>query len=163
MPGAAWTGPGSSCSARTGCCRRASYRARFRLKGAGSRADLQVTTRGGRAILGRAGIHLADGAFVEVPVPFTLTAPAQIEYRARWDGQGWVAVDSVTAAFAAEPDPASLFEVEVLSHELQERPDPNASGGVGRLRDARAHRPRRRLDRSRSAAIRPAATSSGSG
>ena len=106
------------------------YRARFRLKGAGSRVDLQVTTQGGRAILGRAGIHLADGAFVEVPASFTLTAPTQIEYRARWDGQGWVAVDSVTVAFAAEADPASLFEVEVLGHELQERPDPNASGGA---------------------------------
>ena len=106
------------------------YRARFRLKGVGSGMELQVTTRGGRVILGRAGIHLADGAFVEVPVPFALTAPAQIEYRAGWDGLGWVAVDAVTAMFAAEADPASLFEVEILGHELQERPDPNASGGT---------------------------------
>ena len=106
------------------------YRARFRLKGVGSRVDLEVTTQGGRETLARVGIHLADGAFVEVPVSFTLTAPAQIEYRARWDGLGWVAMDSVTAAFAAEPDPASIFEVEALGHELQERSDPNASGGV---------------------------------
>jgi hypothetical protein len=106
------------------------YRARFRLKGAGSQVDLQVTTRGGRALLGRAGIHLADGAFVEVAVPFALTAPAQVEYRAGWDGLGWVAVDAVTVTFAAEADPASIFEVEVLGHELEERPDPTASGGA---------------------------------
>ena len=67
--------------------------------------------------------YLADGAFVEVPASFTLTAPTQIEYRARWDGQGWVAVDSVTVAFAAEPDPASLFEVEIAG--------PRAPGATG--------------------------------
>lgn len=106
------------------------YRARFRLKGAGSRVELQVTTRGGREILGRAAIYLTDGAFTEVTVPFALARPASTEYRAVWDGQGWVAVDSVSAAFTAEPDPASLFEVEILGHELQERPDPFASGGV---------------------------------
>jgi hypothetical protein len=105
------------------------YRARFRLKGVGSAADLQVTTTGGREALGRARAHLADGAFVDVTVPFRLAAPAQLEYRTGWDGQGWLAVDSVSAAFADEPDPASLFEVEALGHELQERPDPNASGG----------------------------------
>ena len=106
------------------------YRARFRLKGVGSQAELQVATRGGRVILGRTVIHLADGAFVEVAVPFTLSAPAQVEYRAAWDGLGWVAVDAVTATFAAESDPASIFEVEVLGHELEERPDPAASGGA---------------------------------
>jgi hypothetical protein len=106
------------------------YRARFRLKGVGSTVDLQVTTRGGRALLGRAGIHLGDGAFVEVAVAFSLTTPAQIEYRAGWDGLGWVAVDEVTATFAAEADPASIFEVEILGHELQERPDSTASGGA---------------------------------
>jgi hypothetical protein len=106
------------------------YRARFRLKGVGSRVDLEITTQGGRAILSHAGIYLSDGAFVEVPASFTLTGPTPIEYRARWDGQGWVAVDSVTATFAAEADPAALFEVEALGHELQERSDPNASGGA---------------------------------
>jgi hypothetical protein len=106
------------------------YRTRFRLKGMDSQVELQVTTQGGRGILGQVGIHLADGAFVEVSVPFALTAPAQTEYRARWDGQGWVAVDSVSGAFAAEADPAPVFEVEILGHELQERPDPNASGGA---------------------------------
>jgi hypothetical protein len=106
------------------------YRARFRLKGVGSTVELQVTTRGAREVLGRSRIHLADGAFVEVTVPFALGAPAQLEYRAGWDGQGWVAVDTVTAAFAAEPDPASIFEVEILGHDLQERSDPNASGGA---------------------------------
>jgi hypothetical protein len=106
------------------------YRARFRLKGAGSTVELQVTTRGGRAMLGHSRIHLADGAFAEVAVPFTLAAPTQIEYRTGWDGQGWVAVDTVTAAFAAEPEPASTFEVEILGHELQERSDPHASGGA---------------------------------
>jgi hypothetical protein len=106
------------------------YRAWFRLKGVGSRVDIEVTTRGGRATHGRAGVHLADGVFVEVPVAFTLREPTAIEYRARWDGLGWAAVDSVAAAFSAESDPASLFEVESLGHELQERLDPLASGGV---------------------------------
>jgi len=106
------------------------YRAWFRLKGAGSRVDLEVVTRGGRAGHGHVAIHLADGAFVEVPVSFSLKAPAQIEYRARWDGLGWAAVDSVAAAFTAELDPGPIFEVESLGHELQERLDPNASGGV---------------------------------
>jgi hypothetical protein len=106
------------------------YQVRFRLKGVGSRVEVQVATQGGRVVLGQTGIHLADGAFVEVAVPFALTAPAQIEFRARWDGQGWVAVDAVSGAFATEPDPASIFEVEILGHELKERPDPNASGGA---------------------------------
>jgi hypothetical protein len=106
------------------------YRARFRLKGAGGGVELQVTTRGGRDVLGRLTIHLADGAFVEVAVPFTLTAPAPVEYRAGWDGQGWVALDWVAASFAAESDPAQIFEVEALGHELEERLDPTASGGA---------------------------------
>ena len=106
------------------------YRARFRLKGVGSGVQLQVTTRGGREVIGRLTIHLADGAFVEVPLPFTLAAPAQIEYRASWDGQGWVAVDWVAANFAVESDPAQIFEVEALGHELEERADPTASGGA---------------------------------
>ena len=91
--------------------------------------DLQVTTRGGRTVLGGAKIHLAGGEFADVAIPFAVTAPASIEYRAGWDGQGWAAVDAVTAAFADEPDPGFLFEVERLAHELQERPDPHASGG----------------------------------
>jgi hypothetical protein len=106
------------------------YRARFRLKGEGSSVELQVTSRRGRTMLGRARVHLADGAFAEVTVPFALAAATHVEYRARWDGQGWVALDAVSAAFADEPEPASTFEVESLGHELQERPDPNASGGV---------------------------------
>ena len=106
------------------------YRARFRLKGVGSTTELQVTTQGGREMLGRLQVHLADGAFVEVAVPFTLARAAPVEYRTRWDGQGWTAVDAVSVTFAAEPDPASTFEVEVLGHELTERPDPLASGGT---------------------------------
>ena len=107
-----------------------SYRARFRLKGAGSTMHLQVTTQGGRTVLGGATIHLAGGEFVDVAIPFAVTAPSSIEYRAGWDGQGWAAVDAISAAFADEPDPGFLFEVERLAHELQERPDPHASGGL---------------------------------
>jgi hypothetical protein len=106
------------------------YRARFRLKGEGAGVELQVTTRGGREILGRVTVHLADGAFVEIPVSFTLAAATPVEYRAGWDGQGWVAVDWVAANFAAEVDPAQIFEVESLGHELEERIDPTASGGA---------------------------------
>src|SRR5262249_33146320 len=106
------------------------YRARFRLKGIGAGMELQVTTRGGREILGRVTVHLADGAFVEIPVPFTVRTPAPIEYRAGWDGQGWVAVDWVAANFASESDPAQIFEVGVARRELEERAAPAASGGV---------------------------------
>ncbi len=106
------------------------YHARFRLKGMGSTVELQVTTRGGRATLGQTRVHLADGAFVEVTVPFRLAEPAALEYRAGWDGQGWVAVDMVAAAFAAEPDPVATFEVEVLGHELHVVSDAHASGGA---------------------------------
>jgi hypothetical protein len=106
------------------------YRARFRLKGAGSSTELQVTSRGGRVTLGRARIHLVDGEFAEVTVPFALGAPTHVEYRTVWDGQGWMAVDAISVTFASETDPASIFEVEVLAHELEERVDPHASGGV---------------------------------
>jgi hypothetical protein len=106
------------------------YQARFRIKGVGSLVEPHVTTRGGREILGRLRVHLADGAFVEVTVPFTLSAPAHLEYRTAWDGQGWAAVDSVAVSFTAEPDPVSVFEVEVMGHELHERADPHASGGA---------------------------------
>jgi hypothetical protein len=106
------------------------YRARFRLKGVGSTAELQVTSRSGRQVLGRVRIHLGDGAFAEVTVPFSLAAPTQVEYRTGWDGLGWVAVDAVSVTFASEPEPASILEVETLAHELEERADPNASGGV---------------------------------
>jgi hypothetical protein len=63
-------------------------------------------------------------------VPFEIVRPTQTEYRVLWDGQGQVAVDMVAAAFATEPEPASTFEVEVLGHELRERRDPHASGGL---------------------------------
>jgi hypothetical protein len=106
------------------------YQARFRIKGMGTTLEPHVTTRGGREILGRARVHLADGAFVEVTVPFVLAAPAHLEYRTTWDGQGWVAVDSVAVSFTAEPDPVAVLEVEILGHELHERADPNASGGA---------------------------------
>jgi hypothetical protein len=65
-----------------------------------------------------------------VTVPFVLAAPAHLEYRTTWDGQGWVAVDSVAVSFTAEPDPVAVLEVEILGHELHERADPNASGGA---------------------------------
>ena len=139
------------------------YRARFRLKGVGSRMDLEVTTQGGRAILGHVEIHLADGAFVEVPVPFSLTAPAQVEYRARWDGQGWAAVDAVAVAFAAEPDPALDLrgrESWATSSRSGPTPTPRAARPATRRPGAPSATP---SGAARSAAIRPAATSSGSG
>ena len=68
---------------------------------------------------------------MEVPAAFTLTAPTQIEYRARWDGQGWVAVDSVSAAFAAEADPGfPLRGRECWATSFRSKLDPNASGGA---------------------------------
>jgi len=40
-------------------------------------------------------------------------------------------------AFADVPDPAPVFEVKELGHELAERPDPDASGGLAGYADPR--------------------------
>lgn len=107
------------------------FRARFRMKGTGSTVELEVTTDGGRLVLARTAAPLADpDALVEVPVSFALERAGPVEYRARWDGRGWAAVDAITVAFADQPEPAHEFEVEALGHELRERADPAASGGV---------------------------------
>jgi hypothetical protein len=118
------------------------FRAVFRVRGDGSRLELQVTAGGGRRVLGAREVPLADGAaFVEVPVAFELPAAGPVEYRAKWDGTGWAAADAVAVAFADVPDPAPAFEVEALGHELLERADPAASGGLaGRADPARTPR-----------------------
>ena len=107
------------------------FRAEFRVKGEAATVELEVTTRGGRQRLGHVTARLDTGErFTSFTVPFALDAPAPVEYRVAWDGGGWAAVDWIAAAFAAEPDPAPAFEVEALGHELLDRADPEASGGV---------------------------------
>ncbi len=106
------------------------FRATFRLRGEATEAEVQVTAAGGRRVLGMRPARPAGGPLEEVAVPFTLDAPAAVEYRVKWDGRGWIAVDAVAAAFADVPDPAPAFEVEALGHELAERADPGASGGL---------------------------------
>lgn len=114
------------------------FRAVFRLRGEGTTVELQVTAAGGRRVLGARTAHFGDGrAFEEIPVPFALDAAAPVEYRVRWDGTGWVAVDAVAIAFADVPDPALGFEVEDLAHELAERRDPEAQGGWAGYADPR--------------------------
>ncbi len=106
------------------------YRALFRLRGEGSAAELQVTADGGRRVLGSRTVRLDPApAFQEAAVAFSLEAPATVEYRVRWEGEGTAAVDAVSVIFADEPDPAPSFEVEEMGHELLERDDPAASGG----------------------------------
>jgi hypothetical protein len=105
------------------------FRAVFRLRGDGGALALQVTADGGRRVLGARQALLAGGRLAEVSVPFELDAPATVEYRARWDGTGWAAVDAISVAFADVRDPAPAIEVEDLGHELAEGPDPAASGG----------------------------------
>jgi hypothetical protein len=118
------------------------FRAVFRVRGDGSRVELQVTGGGGRRVLGSRELPLADGAtFVDVPVSFEMLAAAPVEYRVKWDGAGWAAADAVAVAFADVPDPAPEFEVEALGHELRERADPAASGGLaGQAEPARTPR-----------------------
>ncbi len=106
------------------------FHAVFRLRGDASTVELEVTAAGGRRLLAAREVRLIGGAwFQEVAVPFALETPAAVEYRVRWDGAGWAAVDAVAIRFADVPDPAPAFEVEELGHELLERPDPAASGG----------------------------------
>jgi hypothetical protein len=106
------------------------FRAVFRLRGEGATTELQVTAALGRRTLGARAVSLAGGSpFQDVDVPFTLEAPASVEYRVAWDGKGWVAADSVSVVFADVPDPVPSFEVEQLYHGLLERADPDAQGG----------------------------------
>jgi hypothetical protein len=105
------------------------FRAVFRLRGDDAHAELQVTTAGGRQVLGAQAVRLADRTVHEVSVDFALDAPAPVEYRVAWNGTGWLAVDAIAVTFAEVPDPAPAFEVEALAHELRERADPEAEGG----------------------------------
>ena len=107
------------------------FRAVFRVRGEASGVVLEVTTAGGRRVLGSREARLGSGgAFQEVAVDFVLDAPAPVEYRVQWDGAGTAGADAVAVAFADVPDPAPAFEVEALGHELVERRDPDAGGGL---------------------------------
>jgi hypothetical protein len=76
-------------------------------------------------------VRLAAGpAFEEIAVDFALDDPALVEYLVQWDGNGGAVADAVAITFADIPDPAPALEVEALGHELAERPDPDASGGL---------------------------------
>jgi hypothetical protein len=112
------------------------FRVLFGLRGRGTGVELQVTTADGARLLASRRLRLVeDGPLHDVPLVFTLAGPAAVEFRTEWDGEGTVAVDYVLATFAGEPDPASVFEVEALGHELGERADPAASGGVAGYAD----------------------------
>jgi hypothetical protein len=112
------------------------FRAVFRVRGSDSAVELEVTTAGGRHVLGRRPLRLDGGeAFQEATVDFVLEVPAPVEYRVRWDGAGVAAVDAVAVAFADAADPALVLEVEALGHELAERRDPDASGGSAGFAD----------------------------
>jgi hypothetical protein len=107
------------------------FRAVFRVRGEASGVRLEATTQGGSRVLGSRVVRLASGpAFEEVAVDFALDAPEPVEYRVHWDGTGAAVADAVAVAFADVPDPAPALEVEALGHELAERPDPDASGGL---------------------------------
>jgi hypothetical protein len=110
------------------------FRALFRLRGEDTVVELQVTTSGGRELLGARALRPA-GLFEEVAVPFRVDALAAVEYRVKWNGTGTVAADAVSITFADVPDPPLALEVEALSHELGERADPDASGGVAGYAD----------------------------
>jgi len=120
------------------------FRTLFRIRGRGAGVELQITAAGGTRLLGaRRLTPVDDGALHDVAVPFVLDGPAPVEFRMKWDGEGTVAVDFVLATFAEEPDPAPAFEVEALGHELFERADAAASGGVaGYAEPARTPRDR---------------------
>jgi hypothetical protein len=103
------------------------FRAVFWLRGDGATTDLQVTTSGGRQVLGAETVRpVAGPTFQAVAVPFALDAPAPVEYRVAWDGMGRAAVDAISVVFADALDPAPSYNVEQLYHGLIERPDPDA-------------------------------------
>jgi hypothetical protein len=101
----------------------------FRLRGAGAGATLQVATDRGRRVLGEREVEAAGGAPADLAVPFFADALVPVEYRVRWNGQGDLAVDAIAVRFADVPDPPPAVEVEALWHELEDRADPEASGG----------------------------------
>jgi hypothetical protein len=106
------------------------FRARYRLRGSGAGVELQVTTAGGRQLLGATSVTLeASAGRQEAEVAFTTDRVTAVEYRARWDGRGTVELDAVHVVFAGVPDPAPGFEVDDLPHELAERSDPDARSG----------------------------------
>ncbi|MBI3456869.1 MAG: hypothetical protein HY002_13920 [Candidatus Rokubacteria bacterium] len=102
------------------------YRAIFRLRGSGLRAE--VTVANGRRVLAERALEPRP-AWDEVELPFEVDRAQAVEYRVRWDGTGEAAVDWVLVVFADRPQPEWTFEVEDLTHLLGERPDPAASGG----------------------------------
>jgi hypothetical protein len=113
-----------------------SFRAVFRLRGEGAFAEVQVTTEGGRRLLGARGVSLQGRrGFEEAVVWFALAAPAPVEYRVKWDGAGVAAADAVSVTFADIRDPVPSFEIETLAHELRERHDPEAEGGIAGYAD----------------------------
>ena len=114
----------------------AAFRARYRLRGDGAGVTLQVTTGGGRQVLGAAEAQLdARAGRQELEVAFTLDRVAPVEYRVRWDGRGLAELDAVHVVFAAEADPAPAFDVAALPHELAERADPDARSGFAAYAD----------------------------
>jgi hypothetical protein len=109
---------------------RGTFRALFRLRGADAGVEIQVATAAGRQILAAADVRLAGSdAGQEIPLAFSLDRATPVEYRVRWDGQGWAAIDTVSVTFAGVPDPPVELEAEALVHELEERGDAEASGG----------------------------------
>ena len=105
------------------------FRAVFWLRGEGAATDLQVTTSGGRRVLGAETARLVPGpTFHDVAVPFELEAPAAVEYRVAWNGKGTAAVDAVSVVFADGLDPPPSFDIEQLYHGLLERLDPDVPG-----------------------------------
>jgi hypothetical protein len=107
------------------------FRAVFRVRGEGSGVELQVATDGARRIVASRPVRLGSRAgFQEIEVEFSLAAPTVVEYRVSWDGTGVAEFDAVAVTFADVPDPLATVEVEALGHELAERRDPDASGGV---------------------------------
>src|SRR5439155_23357088 len=91
---------------------------------------LQVTTAGGRQVLGAAEVRLDADTVRDVDVPFVVDRVAPVEYRARWDGEGRAAVDAVHVVFATVPDPAPAIAVADLPHELAERPHAHPADGL---------------------------------
>jgi hypothetical protein len=120
------------------------FRAVFWLRGHGAATDLQVTTDGGRRVLGAETVRpVAGPTFQPVTVPFVLDAPAPVEYRVAWDGMGRAAVDAISVVFADALDPAPSYDVEQLYHGLIERPDPDAHASrVGYAKPGRTPRDR---------------------
>jgi len=132
------------------------YRTVFRLAGP---ARVEVAVEKGTRVLAQQTVAMEAEALRNVSLDYALATGQAVEFRVFWTGGAPLAVDYIYTTFADQTDPQPMFEVETLAHALEERPDPEASGGVATVtvpltpRDAVLSGPYRRYPAGRYTAV----------